>query len=57
MNKIGRIVVVIISVVIQVLLGVLYGFSKIQVPSGVCFLIWCVCAAMICKITEAPGIV
>ena len=54
MNK-RRMFVVVLAVMIQVILGVLYGFSKVPVPAGVCFLLWCVCAAMICKFTEEAG--
>jgi heme A synthase len=57
MNKKGRMFVVIIAVMIQVMLGILFGFTKVQVPAGVCFLAWCACAMMICKFTEAPEIV
>ena len=57
MNKKGRMFVVIIAVMIQVLLGVLYGFSKVPVPAGVCFIIWCVCAAMICRLTGTPELI
>ena len=57
MNKREKMFVVVMAVMIQVIISVLYGFSKVPVPSGVCLLIWCICAVMICKIMEVPEIV
>lgn len=49
MSKMGRMLIVIIAIMIQIALGILYGFSGISVPAWGCFLIWCICAAIIYK--------
>ena len=47
MSKMGRMFVVIIAVMVQVVLGLLYGFSGMTIPAWGCFVTWCVCAAVI----------
>ena len=47
MSKTGRILVIIIAIVIQAVLGILYGFSGVCVPAWGCFVTWCVCASII----------
>ena len=57
MNKKGRMFIVTIAIMIQVMLGVLYGFSKVSVPPEICFCVWCVCAVMICRFTGTQEVV
>ena len=47
MSKMGRMLVVVMAVMVQVVLGVLYGFSGLSIPAWGCFAVWCVCAVMI----------
>lgn len=47
MNKRGRVLVVLVGVVLQLMLGVLYGFSKAPVSGLGCFAIWCGCAFIV----------
>jgi len=54
MSKMIRMFVVIIAVMIQVILGILYGFSGVSVPAWGCFAVWCVCAVMIDYIIGLP---
>ena len=54
MSKKGRMFVITIAVMIQVILGALYGFSGISVSAGGCFFIWCVCAAVIYRFVGVP---
>ena len=53
MNKKGRVLVIVAALFLQVILGALYGFSMVSVPAWLYFMIWCVCAAMICKTAGA----
>jgi len=57
MKKTGRTLVVIIAAIIQVVLGILYGFSEITVSAGGCLAIWCVCTAMICRFLGTPEMI
>ena len=57
MNKKGRMFIVTIAIMIQVMLGVLYGFSKVSVPPEICFCVWCVCAVMSCRLTGTQEVV
>ena len=54
MSKKGRMLVVMIAIMIQVVLGALYGFSGISVPAWCCFGVWCACAAVICRFVGEP---
>lgn len=54
MSKMGRMLVVVMAVMIQVVLGLLYGFSGVSVPAWGCFMVWCICAAIICRFSGAP---
>ena len=47
MSKVGRMLVVVAAAMIQIILGILYGFSGLAVPAWGCFSVWCICAAMI----------
>jgi len=53
MNK-GRIAVVVVAVLVQLILGMLYGFSVVKIPALGSFIIWCACAVAICRMVEAP---
>ena len=57
MSKMGRMFVVIIAVMVQVILGLLYGFSGMAIPAWGCFVTWCACAAVICKVVGLTGVV
>lgn len=57
MNKMGRMLVVIVAIMVQVILGLLYGFSGVSVSAGGCFVIWCVCAAIIYRLVGVTGTV
>ena len=52
MSKRGRKMIVTLALAVQIILGILYGFSDIQVPAAVCFIIWCGCAMMINRVME-----
>lgn len=52
-----KMLVVIIAVMIQMILGALYGFSSVSVPEWGCFVIWCACAAVIYRVVEVPEII
>ena len=54
MSKKGRMFVITIAVMIQVILGALYGFSGISVSAWGCFTVWCACAAVIYRFVGAP---
>ena len=54
MSKMGRMLVVLMAVMVQVVLGLLYGFSGVSVPAWGCFVVWCICAAIICRFSGAP---
>ena len=54
MSKTGRMFVVIIAVMVQVVLGLLYGFSGVTIPAWGCFITWCGCAAIICRVAGLP---
>jgi len=54
MSKMIRMFVVIIAVMVQVVLGIIYGFSGVSVPAWGCFAVWCVCAVMIDYIIGLP---
>lgn len=54
MNKMGRKLMVVMAVMIQVVLGLLYGFSGVSVPAWGCFMVWCVCAAIIYRFVGTP---
>ena len=47
MNKIGRMLMVILGIVLQLAVSVLYGFSKVPVSEMGCFAIWCGCAFVV----------
>lgn len=57
MNKMGRMLVVIVAIMVQIILGLLYGFSGVSVSAGGCFVIWCVCAAIIYRLVGVTGTV
>ena len=57
MSKKGRMLVVMIAVMIQVVLGALYGFSGVSVPAWCCFGVWCACAAVFYRFVGEPEIV
>ena len=57
MSKRGRILVVVIAIVIQMILAVLYGFSMIAVPAWGGFAGWCACAAIVCRMIGAPEMI
>jgi len=47
MSKMGRMMMVMIGIILQVVLSVLYGFSKVPVSDLGCFAIWCGCAFVV----------
>ena len=57
MSKSGKWMVVMVAIVVQIVLGIVYGFSSIQIPASVCFIIWCACTMMICRFVEAPDMI
>ena len=57
MSKSGRWMVVMVAIVVQIVLGIVYGFSSMQIPASVCFIIWCACTMMICRVVEAPEMI
>lgn len=57
MNKIGRMLVVVFALMIQVIISILYGFSGISVPAWGCFLTWCVCAVIVYRFVGVPKVV
>ena len=54
MSKMLRMFVVIIAVMVQVILGLLYGFSGVSVPAWGGFLTWCFCALIIYRFIGVP---
>jgi len=54
MNKKGKMFMIMMAVLIQLCLGMMYIFSKAPVSATGCFVIWCICAIMIFKLTEIP---
>lgn len=47
MNKKGRVLMVIMGIILQVALGVWFGFSNTPISNTGCFAIWCACAFVI----------
>lgn len=54
MNKRGKMLVVVLGIMIQLVISVLYGFGEAPVSASGCFIIWCVCAVVINRFMEMP---
>lgn len=53
MSKKGKVLIIIVALIIQIVIGATYGFSMISIPSWIYFMVWCMCATMICKVAGA----
>ena len=57
MSKRGRVFVITIGLIMQVLLFVLYGFFNAPVSDMGCFMIWCGCAYVVYHFTGKCGMI
>ena len=53
MSKKGKVLIIIVALIIQIVIGATYGFSMISISSWIYFMVWCMCATMICKVAGA----
>ena len=47
MCKAGRIFLMILNVFIMIIIGIIFGFTDIKIPGGVCVLLYFICMAAI----------
>ena len=55
MSKKGKVMVIMIGIIVQICLGILYGFSEMEISPFICLILWGACAFLICRFSEMAG--